>query len=355
MNKVIVSDSPHIRGVRTTKGIMLDVCIALLPACIMGCVYFGWKALLVLALSCISCVASEMVYQLCLKKKFKTILAEFDFTSLVTGMLLGMCLHSNVPWYVPIIAGVFAIVVVKMLFGGTGKNIVNPAITGRVFAFISFQAVMISGWAMPTIKAIKPLAGNITSGATPLTQMLGNGVENIGISNLDLFLGTGVMGCIGETCKLALLAGGIYLVVRKVIDWKWPVIYILTTGVMTVLINSIAIKSFAINTFLPSILSGGLFLGAIFMATDYVTSPYTNKGRYVYYPILGVVTALLRHFTKIEVVSFAILLMNLFVPLINTYIRPRIFGEPTLSEKIKAKRQAKQAAKAAKVEGGEAK
>lgn len=355
MNKVIVSDSPHIRGVRTTKGIMLDVCIALLPACIMGCVYFGWKALLVLSLSCITCVVSELLYQLCLKKNFKTILKEFDFTSLVTGMLLGMCLHSNVPWYVPVIAGVFAIVVVKMLFGGTGKNIVNPAITGRVFAFISFQAVMISGWAMPTIKAIQPVANTITSGATPLTQMLNGGVESMGISNLDLFLGTGLVGCIGETCKLALLVGGIYLVVRKVIDWKWPLIYILTTGVTAVLISSISTKTFAINTFLPSILSGGLFLGAIFMATDYVTSPYTNKGRYIYYPVLGVLTAILRHFTKIEVVSFAILLMNLFVPLINTYIRPRIFGAPTLVQKIKKSISDKKQAKLQQAEKEETK
>ncbi|MGN0771257.1 MAG: RnfABCDGE type electron transport complex subunit D [Christensenellales bacterium] len=333
MNKVYVSDSPHIRGARTTKGIMLDVCIALLPACIMGCVYFGWKALLILALSCVGAVGSEIVYNLILRKNIKAILRNFDFTSLVSGILLGMCLSSNVPWYVPVISSIFMIVVVKMLFGGTGKNIVNPAITGRVFAFIAFQSVMISGWAVPNIGAIVATdASVVTSGATPLTAMLSDGVDNMGISLIDLFLGTGVTGCIGETCKLALLAGGIYLVCRKVINWKWPVIYIGVTGLM-----SVALNGFDFAYFLPSILSGGLFLGAIFMATDYVTSPFTDKGRYVYYIALGIVTALLRKYTRIEVVSFAILLMNLFVPLINAHIRPRIFGAPTLLEKIKAK------------------
>lgn len=332
MNKVYVSDSPHVRGARTTKGIMLDVCIALLPACIMGCVYFGFKALLVLALSCVGAVGSEIVYNLIARKNIKEILRNFDFTSLVSGMLLGMCLSSNVPWYVPIISSIFMIIVVKMLFGGTGKNIVNPAITGRVFAFIAFQSVMISGWAVPNVGAILSGSVEVTSGATPLTVMLSDGVDKMGISSLDLLLGTGVTGCIGETCKLALIVGGIYLICRKVIGWQWPVIYIGVTGLM-----SVALNGFDFGYFLPSILSGGLFLGAIFMATDYVTSPFTDKGRYVYYIALGIVTALLRKYTRIECVSFAILLMNLFVPLINTHIRPRIFGAPTLLDKIKDK------------------
>lgn len=342
MEKVIVSDSPHVRGRRTTRGIMLDVIIALLPAAIMGCVFFGWKALLTLVLSVASAVASEVIYSLCQKKKFTEIFRQMDLTSVVSGLLLGMTLSSSVPWYVPVLGSVFAIAVVKMLFGGTGKNIVNPAIAGRVFVFISFQSVMISGWAVPTIGALS--GAEILSGATPLTAFLGAGgsYEAMGVSYLDLFLGTGVMGCIGETCKLALLIGGVYLVARKVIDWKWPVLYILTTGLMSMVLFKSA------QAFLPSVLSGGLMLGAIFMATDYVTSPSTTAGNVIYFVALGIVTALLRRFTHIEIVSFAILLMNLFVPLINTYVRPRVFGAPSRLENLRAKMDAKKAAKAEK-------
>ncbi|MEG2561165.1 MAG: RnfABCDGE type electron transport complex subunit D [Clostridia bacterium] len=336
MEKVFVSDSPHIRGKRTTKGIMLDVIIALLPATIMGCVFFGWKAVMVLCLSTLSAVVTEVVYSLCLRKNIKQIFLDFDLTSIVTGLLLGLIMSPNVKWYVPILSAVFAIAVVKMLFGGTGKNIVNPAIAGRVFAFIAFQATMISGWLAPNIDAVLPLlnvgSASITSGATPLGGMLTNGLSAMQLSNLDLFLGTGLVGCIGETCKLALLIGGVYLVIRKVIDWKYPVIYIVTTGLFAVFLNKMNW-----GYFLPSILSGGLFLGAIFMATDYVTSPSTTLGNVIYFLLLGAITAVLRNATHIEVVSFVILLMNIIVPLINTYIRPRIFGAPSFVEKTKLK------------------
>lgn len=348
MDQVIVSDSPHVRGKRTTRGIMLDVVIALLPAAIMGCVYFGWKALLTLALSVVSAVATEVAYCLCQKKSFKTIFREMDLTSVVSGLLLGMTLSSTVPWYVPILGSVFAIAVVKMLFGGTGKNIVNPAIAGRVFVFISFQSVMISGWAVPTIGALS--GAEIVSGATPLTAFLaaGGSYDAMGVSYLDLFLGTGVTGCIGETCKLALLIGGVYLVVRKVVDWKWPVLYLVTTGLTSMILFKSA------QAFLPTVLSGGLMLGAIFMATDYVTSPSTTAGNVIYFIALGIVTALLRRFTQIEIVSFAILLMNLFVPLINTYVRPRVFGAPSKLQSLKQKIADKKARKAEKAAQKEA-
>ncbi|MFA6867028.1 MAG: RnfABCDGE type electron transport complex subunit D [Clostridia bacterium] len=330
MENIIVSDSPHIRSPRTTKGIMLDVLIALIPAVIMGCVYFGYKAAIVLGISMASAVATEFIWLLCKKTKPKYILKQFDYTSLVTGLLLGLTLSSSMPWYVPMFASVFAIGIVKMLFGGTGKNIVNPAITGRIFAVISFQSIMIGGWLNT---AIAPIDGNvITGGATVLTEMLNNGKSAIYLSNLDLFLGTGVMGCIGETSKLALLLGGVYLVVRKVIDWKWPTIYILVTGLMTVFLNK-----FDFAYFLPSILSGGLFIGAIFMATDYVTSPHTKAARYAYYISIGLLTAILRKATHMEVVSFAILLMNLIVPLFDQWFRPRPFGSTPLRERIQQK------------------
>ena len=342
MEKVIVSDSPHIRGKRTTRGIMLDVTVALLPAAVMGCVFFGVSALITILISVAASVATEFVYCLCLKKKPLDIVRSFDFTSVVTGLLLAMCLPSHVKWYVPLISAVFSIAVVKMLFGGTGKNIVNPAITGRVFAFIAFQSMMVSGWVAPTISA---LDGSVTTGATQLTSILGG--NGYSVSLLDMFLGTGMAGCIGETCKLALLIGGIYLVVRKVIKWQFPVIYIVVEGFVAV-----CLAKFDFAQFLPSILSGGLFLGAIFMATDYVTSPNSTAGNYVYFVALGILTAVLRAATKIEVVSFAILLMNLLVPLINAYIRPRPFGAPGFIERIRAKTEAKKAAKTAKEEGG---
>ena len=319
---VIISDTPHIRKKRTTKTIMLDVLIALIPAIIAGLVYFGARAAVTLAISVFSCVATEFVWKLFQKINIKEIMKQFDFTSLVTGALLGMSMPAfdYKYWYVPLICGIFAVGVVKMLFGGTGKNIVNPAVTGRVFGFIAFSSAMVSGWMSPLFGSLNG-ASTVVSGATPLTSMLGeNGFAGMGVSSLDLFLGTGVMGCIGETCKLALIVGGIYLVVRKVIKWQWPVIYVAVTGLMSVALT----KDW--NYFLPSVLSGGLFLGAIFMATDYVTSPNNKWAGYVYYVVLGIITALLRHSTGIEVVSFAILLMNLTVPLLNAYIRPRPFG-----------------------------
>lgn len=342
MEKVIVSDSPHIRGKRTTRGIMLDVIIALLPAAVMGCVYFGLDAFFTILISVAASVLTEFVYCLCLKQKPLDIIKSFDLTSVVTGLLLAMCLPSSVPWYVPLLSAIFSIAVVKMLFGGTGKNIVNPAITGRVFAFIAFQSVMVSGWVAPSIAA---LDGSVTTGATQLTSMLGG--NGYSVSLLDMFLGTGMAGCIGETCKLALLIGGIYLVARKVIKWQYPVIYIVVEGFVAV-----CLAKFDFAQFMPSILSGGLFLGAIFMATDYVTSPNSAAGNYVYFVALGVLTAVLRAATKIEVVSFAILLMNLLVPLINAYIRPRPFGAAGFIERIRTKIAEKKAAKAAKEEEG---
>ena len=332
--KYLVSDSPHIRGKRTTRGIMLDVLIALLPATVVGCVYFGGAAVASIAISVAAAVASEVVFRLIKREKIQDILRGFDFTSVVTGLLLALTLPSQAPWYVPMLSSVFAIVVVKMLFGGTGKNLVNPAITGRAFAFIAFQSVMVSGWIAPSMIAISPVAvsgasGSVSTGATQLTSILGG--TGLTVSNLDLFLGTGVAGCIGETCKLALLIGGVYLVVRRVIKWEYPVIYIVVTGLVASAIGK------DIGLFVPSILSGGLFLGAIFMATDYVTSPHTRAANWIYMALLGVVTAALRAATKIEVVSFAILLMNLLVPLFNAYIRPRTFGAPSFVGQMKAK------------------
>ncbi len=315
MEKLLkASNNPHKKASHTTRSIMIDVLIALLPAAIVGCVYFGLKAVLVLALGVVSAVATELVYLLACGKSFKDFIKQFDFTSVITGLLLGMCLNSECPWYVVVLSSVFAIAVVKMVFGGTGKNVVNPAITGRVFAFIAFQSLVINGYVFPNFTPEAVGTAGIVTGATPLGQIGA-------FSNLDLFLGLGVAGCIGETCKAALLLGYIYLVIKKVIDWKWPVLIAVACGLTAVCLNG-----FDLGQFLPSILSGGLLLGAIFMATDYVTSPKTQLASVIYFIVLGIVIALLRKFTGIEVVSFAILLMNLLVPLFDRYIRPKPFG-----------------------------
>ena len=357
MSNYVYSSSPHVKSPRTTRGIMIDVCIALTPACIAGCILLGlaearlgWLSLMVLAIACISAVASEFVYLLCCKKKFTEILRNFDFSSLVTGMLVGMNMYATSKWYAVMLASIFAVIIVKMLFGGTGKNIVNPAIAGRIFAFIAFGAAF--GGAMGFDKRVLSRVDFkfVETGATPLQTMF-NGKEN-SLTNLDLFLGTGVPGCIGEICKLALIAGGIYLVVRGVLNFRWPLVYIAVTGVVSVLIfwfdSCVVNDKFipqlmgtkfvpALQTFLPSIFSGGLIKGAIFMATDYVTTPNTKLGNYIYFVLLGILTAVLRKAVKGEAVSFAILLMNLLVPLFDLYIKRRPFGyvKPVKEKKVK--------------------
>lgn len=351
MSNFVISGSPHIRCGRTTKQIMLDVVIALLPACAAGCVLLGWGqprlgwlAFMQLAIASLSAVAAEFVFKLCCKKSFETILREFDFSSLVTGLLVGMNMYPDSAWYAPLLASVFAVVVVKMLFGGTGKNIVNPAVTGRIFAFISFGAAF--GGTMTFAGKYLGATNHYITGATPLQILLGSAdsAEST-LTNLDLFLGTGVPGTVGETCKLALIVGGLYLVIRGVLDFRWPLVYVATTGLATVVIswitlmneqatsggtlNGVLVWTYfgeAWNDFLPAILSGGLILGAIFMATDYVTTPDTRLGNYIYFVSLGIVTAVLRYAVKGEAVSFAILLMNLTVPLIDKFVVRKPFG-----------------------------
>lgn len=310
MTKFIYSGSPHVTGRRTTKGIMLDVVIALLPAAVVGCVYFGWKALLIVAISVITAVLSEALYRMIFNRETFKEAMRMDLSSVVTGLLIGMNLGVQVGWYVPVFASVFAIVVTKMLFGGTGRNLFNPAIAGRIFVFISFLSVMTKFDTLP--------GGAELMGATPLANLLTEG--SAGVSNLDLFLGRGVAGCIGETCKAALIAGGLYLVFRGVINGLYPLIYIAVAGLFTV-----ALKG-SFSYFLPTILSGGLMLGAIFMATDYVTTPDTFWGNVLYFAMLGFLTAGLRLAAGIETVSFSILIMNLICPLIDRFIVPRPFG-----------------------------
>lgn len=338
-NTVVISTPPHVKSKRTTKSIMLDVCIALAPAAIAGCVFFGWQALLIILMSVFACVATEFVYFFIQNKGFankctdaknvcKRFLKQFDFTSVVTGLILALILPTTEKWYEVLyevlLGGIFSIALVKMLFGGTGKNVVNPAAAGRVFMFISFS---MTAYAAANFNAIAD-SGTLAAGATNLTGLLNSNPSST-LSVVDLLLGTGVPGCIGETCKVAILAGYIYLCARKVIKWWQPLLLIAVFGLVAVLMSGFAFKGgykFDITLFLPHILSGGAMFVAVFMFTDYVTSPKNVWAQIFYFAVAGAVLAILRYLTGAEVASFVILLMNLFLPLIDKCIRPRPFG-----------------------------
>lgn len=329
MSELLVSSSPHIRSRVTTRRLMLDVIIALLPCLIAGIVFFGWYALALAAISVGGAVATEFVYALVYRKCWKDfkgavrhIVKDFDFTSVISGLILALIVPVGVEWYLPLLGSIFAIALCKMLFGGTGRNLVNPADAARVFLFISFSSMTayVGTCIVPALVTPNADVSEILSGATPLTALF---VKNGGVtlSPGDLFLGTGVDGCIGETCKLAILVGFLWLIVRRVIKWYYPLIYIGVTGLFAV-----ALQGFDFNYFLPSILSGGLVFGAVFMATDYSTSPKSTAANVVYFVCLGLLTAGLRKATGIEVVSFCILLMNCLTPLLDRYLPRRPFG-----------------------------
>ena len=311
---LLFSQAPHVRSGNTTKKIMIDVLIALLPAMIAGIVYFGLKAVAVIAVSVICAVGSEYVYELCMGKKLKEIACAFDCSSCVTGLIVALIIPATYHLYVPALASIFAIVVVKMLFGGTGKNLVNPAVAGRIFAFISFTTIM-NTFAVPSIG---PIDEQIIAGATSLQSFLADGPT---LSGWNLLLGTGVAGCIGETCKIAILIGAIYLAIKGIINIIMPILTVALCGLVTVALNG-----FDFATFIPAILSGGLFFGAFFMATDFVTNPVSALGQYIFFCLVGILTAVLRHFTGYETVSFAIIIMNLLVPLIDKVTIGKPFG-----------------------------
>ncbi len=306
-----ISSTPHIHQKGSfTRNIMLDVVIAMLPATVAGIVIFGIKALFTTLVCVASAVAAEYIFNLCVHKP-QTV---GDFSAVVTGLLLALNLSTAVPLWQCAIGSVFAIVVVKCLFGGLGKNIVNPAITARVFMLLTFSAV--AAVATPTIV-------EITAGATPLAT-LNQGAEiaaKQAPSLVDLFLGLHG-GAIGETCALALLIGFAYLVVRKVIKWYVPAAY-----VGTVFACYFLFCGFDVVFALQHVLAGGLLLGAIFMATGYVTTPTTNKGRVVFCVGAGLLTFAIRQFGMYpEGVSIAILTMNLLTPFINDFTKRKTLG-----------------------------
>ena len=302
MEKMLhLSVSPHTHCGRTTSSIMLDVIIALFPATIAGVIIFGLEALLVVAVCVAASVGFEYLFNLIAKKE-QTI---GDYSAIVTGLLLGLNLPATTPIWQCVIGALFAIVVVKCLFGGLGYNVVNPAITARVLMLVSFASV-----AAPAFPV------DVKAGATPLVD-LANGKS---VDLVDLLLGNHG-GAIGETCAVALLLGFIYLLVREVISWEIPVSFIGSVFVFSLLMEGDAEKALALT------LSGGLLLGAIFMATDYVTSPTTPAGKLVFGLGCGLLTFLIRYFGSYpEGVSFAILIMNLLVPYIDKLTKHKIYG-----------------------------
>lgn len=303
MSKLLnVSASPHVRSKETTQSIMADVCIAMLPATAFGVFQFGFHALLVLIVTVAACVLSEYVFQ----KMMKLPLTVSDMSAVVTGMILALNMPANIPLWIPALGGIFAIIVVKQLYGGIGQNFMNPALAGRCFLLISFAGKMsdfaMDGW----------------TGATPLAQLKAG--ETVDVA--AMFIGK-IPGTIGEVSVIALLIGGIYLAVKKVISLRIPVTYILTVAVFAFIFGKQDM-----TYVMAHICGGGLMFGAFFMATDYVTSPITPKGQIVFGVLLGILTGLFRIFGgSAEGVSYAIIISNLLVPLIERFTLPTAFGK----------------------------
>lgn len=300
--------SPHIHSGKSTAGIMRDVLISLSPAAIAGTVIFGWRSLLVICACVASCVLFEALFNLIVKKD-QTV---GDLSAAVTGLLLALNLPANVPIWQCVVGSAFAIIVVKCLFGGIGCNLVNPAVTARVFMLVSFGSMAVQAF---------PTGVDTVSGATPLASIAMGDIPSI----FDLFIGNHG-GAIGETCSLALLIGFAYLLIRRVVSWHIPVSF-----VAAVYLLSLLVTGFDFYESLALVLSGGLLLGAIFMATDYVTSPSTPSGKLLFGVGAGALTVLIRHFGIYpEGVSFAILLMNILNPYIESLSARKVFGGKAL-------------------------
>ncbi len=310
MSKYVISSSPHLRDNVSTTSIMRDVCIALLPAAVAGVLFFGYRSAIILALSVAAAVLSEWLY--CKAAHCRNTIG--DFSAVVTGMLLAMNLPSTVPYWMPVIGSVIAILLCKMIFGGIGQNFINPALAARAILALSWASLM-NTFATP---AFGNLAGvDAVASATPIGAA--GGTSKLG----QLFLGN-IPGTIGETCKLALLIGAAYLFYKKVITWHIPAAFIGTFAVCYLLKTG-----FDVNATLAQLLSGGLILGAFFMATDYSSSPATAKGKIVFGIGCGLLLFIFRACKKTpaEWCSYAILLMNVCSPLIERVTGNKSFGE----------------------------
>ena len=333
--RFIVSSSPHVGSTLFTRKIMIHVCIALTFCLIAGTVLYGFYSLFLVLLAVLSAVGAEALYCV-IRKKPLTI---WDASAIVTGMIVGLNLPPTAPFYLPIVGSVFAIMIVKMLFGGLGKNFANPAATARVFLLLAWTTKMTAFVNPLNYAGGKVTAGdffsfrfivdfadkaNYVTGATPLAGIKADASAGLGSTDaslLDLFLGN-VGGSIGEVCAVAIILGAIYLIALKIIDWKIPAVYLTSCALFTLIFYKNGW-----NYILPNLLSGGILFGAVFMLTDYASSPNTRWGVIIYSAGAGLITMLIRRFGGMnEGVSFAILLMNLLVPLIDKACRPKPFG-----------------------------
>lgn len=312
MSKLLnLSSNPHIRDNVTTAEIMRDVFIALIPTTLYGIIQWGFNAALVCILTVAAAVISELLYEKCMKLPITI----KDWSAAVTGLILALNCPPNIPAWIPCLGAVFAIIIVKQLYGGLGKNFMNPALAARCFLLISFAGKMTS---------FTGVGADALSGATPLAFMKTNPDA---IAKIDLgaaFLGR-IPGTIGEVSKLCVLIGAAYLIIRKVISPKIPLIYIVTVAVFTLLFGG---HGFDLYYLACELCAGGLIFGAFFMATDYVTSPITPLGQIIFAVMLGILTGLFRLFGgSAEGVSYAIIICNILVPMINVHTVPKAFGK----------------------------
>ena len=305
IKNLTVSSSPHLRSDRTTRSIMQEVCLALLPAGIAGIVFFGWNALAIMVTSVLSCVVSEYLFQRISHKKILI----GDWSAVVTGLLLAYNLPANAPLWIPLFGGIIAIVLVKQCFGGLGGNFMNPALTARAVLFVSWSGIM-SNYPVTRFMA------DGTSSATPLALINEANPPQL----LDLLIGN-CGGVLGETCKIAIILGGIYLIFLGIVDWRVPVCFIGTAFLCYLIQDGFQVA-------LLEILSGGLLLGAFFLATDYVTCPMSGTGRIIMGIGCGLLLFVIRSYaTYVEGCSFAILFMNVMTPLIDRFTAGKLFGE----------------------------
>jgi len=316
-NKLIVAPAPHVQTMQSTGRIMRDVVIALVPALIVSTVVFGWSVLCVTALSVLSCVGFEYLIQRFLVGGKPTV---GNWSAVVTGVLLAFNLPASIPWWIVVMGAFVAIAIAKMTFGGLGKNPFNPALVGRVFLLIAYPVQMTT---FPEVEGLDAL-----SGATPLAAVKQGALSAGSLNMQDLLLGN-MPGSLGEVAALALLAGFVYLLWRKVITWHIPVTILCTMAIFAFAVAwSRGAEGSAMWQFpLFHILAGGAVLGAVFMATDYSTSPMTVRGSVIFAVGIGLITMCIRLWGSYpEGMSFAVLIMNSTVPLINKYVKPKRFG-----------------------------
>lgn len=321
LKNINVSVSPHIRNKDTTSSIMRDVCIALLFPLAAGVYTFGWRALAVILISVATCILSEFVFQ----KLMKQPVTVNDLSAVVTGLILAVNLPSTVPLWLPVIGGVFAIIIVKQLFGGLGQNFMNPALAARCFLLISFASIMTDFPSKVNYLFGTPdIITDAVSSATPMGLVK----EETVTSWFDMLVNTH-SGSIGEASAIAVLIGAAYMIIRKVIDVKIPLIYIASTLAFVAFIQVCKGRSdiLTFDYMMLQLCGGGLLVGAFFMATDYVTSPITPLGKVIYALILGLMTALIRTVSpSSEGVSYSIIIGNMLTPLIEKYTVPKAFG-----------------------------